>query len=522
MRDGEKSVLEGERFPAAGVKSMLALTLASLTITRSFVVAMSYTDLHLDASAGARLDSLGWASDDAFVRMSIPPVARGQNLVATVPPTPAYLAPILAALCGARAEAPDGITLVLSPSESLPEWAYLLDTLDPDSVLRPLLALGPGQASRRFHASDRPRPNFLVLSPATALDLRRRSLLTSDSISSVLLAWPEQWDDDAYLVEIMSELDREAQRVVVTSSAEEMRAVVERYAWRAMSVEVGSGTTPLGPVRTVSVPWFRRTGILGELAEVLDPKSLAVWTADTSHHRAIQGATTGLGVPVEVTSGTPGPSSLIIAFDPPTPHRLQELLELGSVVLLVPPGTERYVRRLASPREPITMPSELDAATGRAARRRAMVERVLRGGEEGLAQGFLTLGPLFEDYEPSAVAAAIYALWADEKKPARVASAPAPTGVTRLWVGIGRKDEAGPNDIVGLLANELRVERSHIGKIELRETYSLVEVPADEAERIAQAMTGRVVRKRRIVARIDTPRSRPAKGRSSPPRGPRE
>jgi len=477
---------------------------------------MSYTDLHLDASAGARLQALGWSSDDPYVRASIPSVARGHNLVATLPPAPSYAAPVLAALCQVRGEAPEGITLIISPSESLPEWAFLLDTLDPGSALRPLLALGPGQASRRFHADHSLPPNLLVLSPATALDLRKRSLLTSEAISSVLLAWPEQWDDDAYLVEIMSELDREAQRIVLTSAPEETRSIVERYAWRSMSVEAGGGSTPLGPVRTVSVPWGRRSGILCELAEVLDPKSLAVWTADRSRHNAIRGATTGLGVPVEVTSDTPAAASLIIAFDPPTPSRLHQLLDLGPVALLVPPGTERYIRHLASPREQIAMPSELDAATGRAARRRLMVERVLRGGEEGLAQGFLTLGPLFEDYEPSAVAAAIYALWTDAKKPVAVATAPAPTGVTRLWVGIGRKDEAGPNDIVGLLANELRVERSHIGKIELRETYSLVEVPADEAERIAQAMTGRVVRKRKIVARVDTPRSRP--GGSSPPR----
>ena len=73
----------------------------------------------------------------------------------------------------------------------------------------------------------------------------------------------------------------------------------------------------------------------------------------------------------------------------------------------------------------------------------------------------------------------------------------------RVWVGVGKKDGATPNDFVGVLTKELRYERSKIGKIEVRELYSLVEVPAGEAESLANRLTGVTIRRRRVTARID-------------------
>jgi len=47
------------------------------------------------------------------------------------------------------------------------------------------------------------------------------------------------------------------------------------------------------------------------------------------------------------------------------------------------------------------------------------------------------------------------------------------------------------------------VERASIGKVDLRESFSLVEVPAAAAERIASALGGRTLRGRRLTARVD-------------------
>ena len=81
----------------------------------------------------------------------------------------------------------------------------------------------------------------------------------------------------------------------------------------------------------------------------------------------------------------------------------------------------------------------------------------------------------------------------------------------------GQGDGATPNDLVAVLTKAVRVARKKIGRIELREAYSLVELPAQEAEQIASALNGVTIRRKRVVARIDRGRARPVAG--APGRG---
>jgi ATP-dependent RNA helicase DeaD len=140
--------------------------------------------------------------------------------------------------------------------------------------------------------------------------------------------------------------------------------------------------------------------------------------------------------------------------------------------------------------------------------------------EAGRSQrALLTLAPLFERYDSAAVAAALYEIWTNSAPPA--APAPELPTTARVYVGIGKKDGATANDLVAVLTKELRVDRTKIGRIELRDTYSLIEIPAPEAEHIAGALNGATVRRRRVTARVDRGPTRPAKadGRASrPPR----
>jgi ATP-dependent RNA helicase DeaD len=77
------------------------------------------------------------------------------------------------------------------------------------------------------------------------------------------------------------------------------------------------------------------------------------------------------------------------------------------------------------------------------------------------------------------------------------------SATARVWVGVGKKDGATPNDFVGVLTKELHYDRANIGKIEVRELYSLIEIPAGEAEALAGRLTGVTIRRRRVTARID-------------------
>ncbi|HET9038793.1 MAG TPA: DbpA RNA binding domain-containing protein [Gemmatimonadales bacterium] len=473
--------------------------------------------LHLSPPIAAALTRLGWSADDALTREAAPTAARGHNLVLVLPPSPTAATPALAGLLTRLGAGRPG--LVLAPAGQLDEWGRVAHRVSGDSGLRIQVAHGTSRATRRLREEA---VDLLIATPETALALQRRSALRADGLAAVLLAWPEAWEEEESLSPLMQDLDKEAQRIVLTSDAERGAALVERYARRALTVgAAGSEAGTAGPVRTVSVSWGRRIAGLSDLVELLDPTSLVVWTLDQASHEAIAAATALREPEGRVVTGDAPKAQVIIAFDLPSAEQLRQLVSAGEVVLLVPPGTERYVERIAAPRRPLRLPGALDAATTAAAARRAAIVRALETGTPDRA--LLTLAPLFERHDPAAVAAALFELWTSAAGATAPAALPDIPATARVYVGIGKKDGATVNDLVAVLTKDVRLERAKIGRVELRDAFMLVELPAQEAERVASALNGTTIRRRRITARVDRggPTARPAAGgRPAAPRRP--
>jgi hypothetical protein len=461
--------------------------------------------LHLTASVAASLERLGWSVDDAAVREAAPTAARGHNLVLVTPPAPVYAVAALAGLVSRLGQG--GHALLLAPASQLQEWGGQASALAAGSSLRVQVAHGTARAMRRLRGEG---VDLLITTPDTALALHRRSALAVDTILGVLLAWPEGWEDEASLTPLMQDLPKDAQRIVVTADQARAADLVERYARRALTLGAteAAAPEPAGPVRTVAVSWERRAAALADLVELLDPASLTVWTMDRGHHPAIARAI-AIGDPeIRLATGDAPKASLIVAFDPPTPVRLRQLLSAGEVVLLAPPEITGYLERIASPRRPFRLPGLLDAVTTAAGAKRAAIVRALEAGPPERA--LLTLAPLFERYDPAAVAAALYDLWTavGTSVPAPVPDIPA---TARVFVGVGKKDGATVNDLVAILTKDVRVERGKIGRVELRDAFALVELPAQEAERVASALNGMTIRRKRVTARVDRGGARPAR-----------
>jgi len=462
-----------------------------------------------DAVAHA-LTELGWAADDPRVREAAPTAARGRNLAVVTPPSPAFAAPALAGLAS-RLERHElqGPALLLCPEAELEEWGLLASTLLGGSTVRVEVARGASRGGKRLQSGN---IDLLIASPLSTAVLIARGTLKGERVGAIMLAGPERWPDAEWLVSLMADIPQERQRIVVASAPERAADLVDRYARKALVLGAPADVPakPLGPVRTVTVAWNRRIGALGELLELLDPGSVVVWTADRSRHGAIRAVLPRDGS-VQVMTGDAPRAEIVIAFDPPDAPRLGQLLQAGEVVLLVPPGTESYLARIASPRRPLRLLGPLDAAADSAAQRRSAISREIEAGR--LDQALLTLAPLFERYDATAVAAAVYDLWVgagSSAAPAVIQVAAASTPATsKVFVGVGKSDGATPNDLVAVLTREVRVPREKIGRIELRDAYSLVELPAQEAERIASALNGATIRRKRVVARIDRGRARP-------------
>jgi ATP-dependent RNA helicase DeaD len=203
----------------------------------------------------------------------------------------------------------------------------------------------------------------------------------------------------------------------------------------------------------------------------------------------------------------------------------------------MPPGTEGYVQRLCSSARSLRLPGFMEQLAASTADERLQIRAELETGDPSAS--LLSLAPLFERHEPARVAAALYALWRrsappqggrqdvrtsglhegrhevrasglqdglgerpDDMQPGHVpGGSQGPTA--KIWVSVGKREGVTPADLVGALTRELKVDRAGIGRIELRDGFSLIELPAHEAERIAQALSGKTIRRIRVSARLD-------------------
>ncbi len=455
-------------------------------------------ELHLAPPVASLLEAWGYSAEDAAVREQAPAAARGHNLVLAVPPAARYAVPALAGLASAVTPGRLG-AVILAPAAGLPEWAEVLLAVCEAAGRRAHVAHRAARAARLLRQGQ---VEILLASPAVAAELLGRSALKAETVQYVVLAWPELYGGEEDLAALMQEVPRECCRIIQPATPAGCPGLVERYARRAFTTGPLAQFEPAAerpPVRTVQVVWSQRATALPALLEVLDPASAVVWAVDRASAARAEQAPVGRDVAV-VTGEAPA-APVLIAWDLPTPARLAQLAGAGQVVLLVPPYAHSYVALVAGKRQALRLPGALEEARDQASARRAMIERVIE--QEDLTPELLALAPLFERHDPALVAGALHRLVASSR-----AEPAARTGVTQVWIGVGRKDEASPHDIVAALTRDAGVDKAKIGRIEIRELYSLVELPATEAEEICRRLSGRTIRRRRVVARLDRHGSR--------------
>lgn len=448
------------------------------------------------------LAAAGWPADHPAMREAAPVAARGHNLVYVAPPSPAWAAPVLGGVLSRLAGARRGPVVALAPTESVDEWARIARGLALGTGLRVAAAHTPARPTRLLRSDT---VDLVFLTPETAHELVRRSALKMDAVDGILLLWPEAWGAEDLLPGLLQDAPREMQRVVVTADQRGAAALIERYCWRAPLVDVlGADDSAPPPVRTVSVGWRRRIEALSDLVEQLDPETLAVWAADLGDRTAIAGALATAGADAAISTVVPERSSLIIAYDLPSPLRLRELSAKGEVVLLIPPGGEAFAATLSQRRRPIQLRGQLERARTELEAARLTVAETLERGPGPAA--FFAVAPLLERHEASAVAAALYALWDSARVARTTPAAPAASAAssTKLWIGIGKRDAVTAHDLVAALVKDAGVAKEAVGKVEIRESFTLVELAgsADPAL-VAERLTGTSIRKRRLVARLD-------------------
>jgi len=143
---------------------------------------------------------------------------------------------------------------------------------------------------------------------------------------------------------------------------------------------------------------------------------------------------------------------------------------------------------------------------------------------EDIGPYLVALAPLFDRHDPAEVAAAAVALLR-RKGPSGFAAAPsgdraaAPGGApswAKLFIGVGSRDGLVPGDLLGAVTGEADVPGEAVGRIDIKESHTLLEVHDTIAQKVIKALNGITIRGRAVRADFDRPRRS-----GGPPAGPR-
>lgn len=195
----------------------------------------------------------------------------------------------------------------------------------------------------------------------------------------------------------------------------------------------------------------------------------------------------------------------------------------GVAITLAEPREQRMLKaieRLIGRRIPIErLPTVTDLRARRLELTRATLQNALE--DDDLERFRVVIDSLTDDHDIETVALAAVKLLheaaggdVDEAEipspaPARrdkeTRQRPTDSGVTRLFVGIGRRAGLRPQDLVGAIAGESGLPARDVGAIQITDRFSLVEVPDSAADRVIKALSRATIRGRRPTVRRERP-----------------
>ncbi|HET9708177.1 MAG TPA: DbpA RNA binding domain-containing protein [Gemmatimonadales bacterium] len=378
------------------------------------------------------------------------------------------------------------VVIACSDSAAAEEWA---DAAPQDLRVHPVTALGRTTRLLAAGAVD-----VLAGTPEDLQALARASALKLETVTTVVLAWPE-WliatDRLGPLEHILGET-RDARRMILAWNPAALNDLIERYARRPHIIgdlPLGDDARPLppvGPARYAVVPAPRRAAVRRDVLDAIDRPRVTTWRRGAS----------------------PEAGEVIVCLDLPSRGELAEIAGRGAAVLLLSPAQLSYARSIAFPLTALP----LQAARAKAATNAELLrERVTARLESGGLEAELgLLEPLLERYDAAEVAAALLAVShqlsaigssqpiADSRQP--IASH---EEWVKVFVNVGKKDRASAKDLVGALTREVGLARTDIGRIELRDTFCLVHLAPHAADAALRGLSRVAIRGRRVSARRD-------------------
>ncbi len=446
-------------------------------------------------------------------------VSRSQNVVYVVPHDWAsisfFLAPLLERVDETAAQLQ--LLVLTADAESAAAVAGAAVRLATTKKIGIVAATALARATRLI----RLLPSQVIIgTPVTVAELVRGSTLKLETVKAIAFAWA-----DAILVDptademigsLMADIPKDAARSI---AAAEMTPAVEsligRYARRARRVSAASSTdtTPMS-LEYFTASESGRLIALRRILDAIDPENAVIFVRDEGATKAVSDLLrslgySGLDAPVRVSRGGGTPDTVILYDLPASREELAEAMGATAkrTIALIQPRQLSSLRALAAGGRvrPITLPDAGLRTRSRDELIRAELRTTLERGAIG--RTLLAIEPLLEEYDGVEIAAAAMELLEQERAKARAAPdtpATAPRdGMVRLFLNVGARDGLRTGDVLASIGNDAGVPGSEVGKIEIRDSHTIIEVAGGSAAVIVERLTGKTVSGRRAIVRPD-------------------
>lgn len=456
-------------------------------------------------------------------------VTRGQNAVHVMPldwsAADRVLATLVDRIDAGRTETQ--LLVVTADAESAAAAADAIVHAVGDRPLRVVAATASPRAARLLKAAP---AHVVAGAPAELVALLQGSALKPENVRGVVFAWVDailETQDGAPLETLLGELPKDGARTVLAAElTPALEMLIERYARRARRAAEPNADAAGAPLSAeyVATAGTARATTLRRLLDALDlPRAVLYARSDAARHDALRVAR-ALGYPAEAVrlsseAGDPDADPLVLVELPATREELRALVGTTGrrLYALIQPSQLSSLRALLGGGSvaPVALIEAAERARGKDAALRASLRDVLTSSD--VRREVLALEPLLAEFDGIEIAAAALRIL-EQQRPSRPAAAAGAQSqpMQRLFLNLGEKDGVRAQEIIAAITTEAGIPGSQVGKVEVRDTHSLVEVAASVAELVAGKITGSVVRGRRVQARLDTPREdRPA--RSGPP-----
>ena len=507
---------------------------------------MSETTTATDLTAA--LPALGYRQTPEIIEELASAIERGHHIAALA--AEGSGSEILYGLAAARVAKPDdkgvqGLVLTSSPERSA-RCARALHAIASSSGLEVLV--WPPRADSGDHL-DEPQPHLIVGRPepiltgvrAGKLGLGALRLLVIDDVAALEETW-------SVVEAILETCEAETQKIACSHRADpRLDDLITRQLPRARRWPAESFPSPgadsdqrSGPQVTVRIAMSsneeqRLVRLAEGLHQLARQASVERAIIHCRSREAVERVAVSLGAEGFQLAPEPGDAGIHVTAEPEAaggavdvavlfglPARLEMLrMALGEASKHFAVVDSRHAAQLQLMVDRLGWkPRTIGAPLGETAvdelrRFRSRVREEVESAD--LGGSLLLLEPLLEEFGAEAVAAALVSMLRsarDVEGGARPGSsggrAEGPDAErvmrpawTRVFVGVGKRDGAGPGDLVGAITGETGAAGAQIGRVEIRNSYSLVDVDSLLADEVVRKLSGTTIKGREVTAKLD-------------------